>query len=181
MIRLAVLLACTACLFAADQVLFDAGAAGALKQVTANEPDKASLVDISAAGEHGAAVVRVACQATDSYPGIAIHPGKPWNLASHAWIEVRLGNPSDHAIAVVLRVDNAGDWKSNPWNGETLSLAPGATGTLRVWFGRSWGQPGFKLDPAAVSQVLVFLSKPKTAGTFTVRSIVAGGKPGEQP
>lgn len=181
MLRLAALLPVTACLACADLVLLNPAAPDAARLLAANEPDKAALSVFSVVQNKGAAVVQVACQPSDSYPGIAITPAKPWDLASHAWIEAELSNPGEHAVSVVLRIDNPGDWKSNPWNGEVVKIAPGQGARLRVWFGRSWGQPGFKLDPAQVVRALLFLSQPKEPGTFLVRRLTAGGRPGDKP
>ena len=112
----------------------------------------------------------------DGYPGITITPDGPaWNLSSFGHVDLRLVNTGPKPIFACLRVDNDGDWKLDPWNGEHVSLQPGATDTIRVRFGYSWGKPGFALNSAKVSRVLVFLGTSNSVQSFRVESIEAGG------
>ncbi len=69
-------------------------------------------------------------------------------------------NNSSVAIGVSLRVENAGDWQKSPWNSNVTWVDPGATGTVKVKFGESFGKPGFALDPAAVSKIKIFVNTP---------------------
>jgi beta-glucanase (GH16 family) len=118
----------------------------------------------------------------DSYPGITIKPdGAAWDLAKFGHVDLRLTNTGEKPIVVCLRVDGDLDWKLNPWNGENADLKPGATETVRVRFGYSWGKRGYAIDPAKVVQVLVFLGKSDAGQSFRIESIEAGGLPGEKP
>lgn len=120
----------------------------------------------------------------NGYPGISIKPegeGAVWDLSKVGHVGFTITNTGAAATTVSLRVDNAGDWKTNPWNGENLSLKAGETKTGVIYFGHSWGKKGFALDPAKVSQVLVFTGNPKKDVTFRIDAITTGGEPGEAP
>ncbi len=143
------------------------------KQVTlanSNEPSAPGLVVSIAPGD-------------DGYPGVGFAQQPPLDLSAHGHVAVRVTNLSDAKVTVSLRVDNAGDWRTNPWNSENLALGPQATGTCVVRFGYSWGKPAFALNPAKITNILLFTGKVKAeAGIkFRIEAVTAGGKPGEAP
>ncbi|MEX1090314.1 MAG: glycoside hydrolase family 16 protein [Phycisphaeraceae bacterium] len=120
----------------------------------------------------------------DGYPGLAISPksGDAWDLSKYGHVEARIINTGDKALGVSLRVDNAGDWKKNPWNTEAKTIKPGETGTVKVIFGHQYGfKKGYALDPSKVVGLLVFTGKAGAERTFLIDSIVAGGEAGEKP
>jgi beta-glucanase (GH16 family) len=120
----------------------------------------------------------------DNYPGLAIKPdgGAPWDLSACGHIDVRVTNLGAKPLALTLRVDNAGDWRQGPWNTEQSTLKPGETGTVTTIFGYSYGhKPGFKLNPAKVTQVLVFATKSDDVRSFRIESLTAAGPAGEAP
>ncbi|MES2460978.1 MAG: glycoside hydrolase family 16 protein [Armatimonadota bacterium] len=119
----------------------------------------------------------------DGYPGVRLPaPGGKWNLAAFGHVEARVINTGTKTLSLSLRVDNAGDWKDNPWNTETVSLQPGESGTVTVLFGYSYGRkPGFALNPSAVTQLMLFTTKSDAVQSFQIESIVAGGTAGEKP
>jgi len=118
----------------------------------------------------------------DNYPGITLKPdGAAWDLARFGHIDLRLTNTGETPIVACLRVDGDADWKLNPWNAEHSDLKPGATETVQVRFGYSWGKRGYALNPAKVAQVLVFLGKSDASQSFRIEAIEAGGSPGERP
>jgi len=145
--------------------------------------DKAA-VGLAAGG--GGKVVKVTWPAGTGYPGVHVRPtggegGTAWDISGFAWVAARIHNPTDHDIHVLLRVDNAGDWRAEPWNTQP-SLAPaGQTRDLKVWFGYSHGNTAFALDPSKVVAVLAFVMNPTQAGTFHIEGLAAGGKAGEKP
>ena len=119
----------------------------------------------------------------EGYPGLRLTPpdGK-WDLSSTGHVEARVRNTSERALHLSLRVDNDGDWKKNPWNTESISVKPGEVGTVRVIYGHSYGKkPGYKLDPAKVSGLLLFTGKRKEPVSFRVESLQAAGPAGETP
>jgi beta-glucanase (GH16 family)/uncharacterized cupredoxin-like copper-binding protein len=103
-------------------------------------------------------------------------PDGGWNLSAYSGVQAELSNHGAARTRVALRVDNAGDWKKEPFNTEAFWLAPGETKTLRVDFGRSHGNPGFALDAGKVTAVKVFAITPKDAGSIVIKSIAAVGK-----
>lgn len=128
------------------------------------------------AGETGTTIA--IAPGKDQHPGIRITPAQPWDLSAFGYVEARIVNLNSTPTAIFLRVDNAGDWRANPWNGEQATIAAGATGTVRVRFGRSWGKPGFALDPAAVTGLVVWTGAAKAPSSFRIEAITPGGNPG---
>jgi beta-glucanase (GH16 family) len=119
----------------------------------------------------------------DAYPGIGIKPeGAAWNLSAYGHIEAKVVNLGAQPLTLAMRVDNAGDWHDNPWNTETVTLAPGAHGVIDTMFGYSYGhKPGFALKPEAVVNLLLFAGKSDAVQSFRLESLVAAGVPGEKP
>jgi beta-glucanase (GH16 family) len=119
----------------------------------------------------------------EEYPGIGLKPaGAPWNLAAFGHVEARVVNLGKRPLTLALRVDNAGDWKANPWNAESAAIAPGATATVKVIFGYSFGyKPGFPLKPSAIVNLLLFAGKSDEVQSFRLESLIAAGPAGEKP
>jgi len=119
----------------------------------------------------------------DGYPGLSLKPEKStFDLSAFGHVEAKLTNTGPKPITLTLRVDNAGDWRDNPNNAEMLSLKPGASGTVSVIFGHSFGhKPAYKLKPSAITSILLFSGKSDTPISFRVESITAAGLPGEKP
>ena len=160
----------TACVRAADPLsLLDAPLTPSSKQVShASGPEGLTLT--IAPGNEG-------------YPGVTLAPAQPWNLAAYGHVEAHVRNLGAKPVTVCLRVDGDGDWKDNPWNAENLYLQPGATGTVKVIFGHSFGfKPAFKINTAAIPRLLLFAGKVKDApATFRVEALAAAGAAGEKP
>jgi beta-glucanase (GH16 family) len=120
----------------------------------------------------------------EDYPGVGLQPQgtAAWDLSAFGHVEARLANMGEKTISITLRVDNAGDWRDNPWNAETISLKPGASGTVTTVFGYSYGRhPAYALQPAAVVNVLLFAGKSDAVQSFRIESVVAAGPAGEKP
>ncbi len=120
----------------------------------------------------------------DGYPGLSITPanGKAFDLSAHGHVDATFTNTGKAAIDLALRVDNAGDWRDEPWNTENLVIEPGRQATLHLVFGHSYGQKkGFALNPKEVVRLLVFTGKAEQEKSFRIDSIIAGGEPGEKP
>jgi hypothetical protein len=119
------------------------------------------------------------------YPGVGIKPasGASWDCSAYGHIEVKVTNTGTSPATLTLRVDNAGDWQDNPWNVETLrDLQPGESKILKVVFGYQYGlNPGYKLNAAAITRVLLFAEQPKQDCTLRLGQIVAAGPAGEKP
>lgn len=117
------------------------------------------------------------------FPGVRIKPAdKVWDLSAYGHVEARIVNTGANPLDLGLRVDNAGDWRQSPWNTEQTHLKPGQAATVRVVFGYSYGpKPGYALQPEAVVNVLLFVTKSDSVQSFRIDSVTAGGHPGEKP
>lgn len=163
---------------AGEKALVDFNASGAQDIVKSNG------VSTSIISNGKDNVLEVTCVPSDNgYPGIGLKPesGDTWNLVEFSRVEAVITNTGDKPITVTMRVDNPGDWKANPWNGENTTVPAGKTVTASVTFGYSWGKPGFALDPTKVSKILVFTGKPEQEIKYRVEAIRAAGKAGEKP
>ncbi|MCP4453346.1 MAG: beta-agarase, partial [Planctomycetes bacterium] len=126
------------------------------------------------------------------WPGITLKaPGGHWDLKDFQYINVDLHNPTDRDTTVVCRVDNAGaDGQKNCLTRQT-TVSAGESQTLTVSLhGGPWalshpvtligmrGCPGQQttLDPAAVTQILLFVNHPKQTHQFVVKRIHAEGQ-----
>ncbi len=176
---------------AEEQVLFGPGAARPPVGVVVQD---ARILSGDAAGENGTGL-RVATGHANDYPGVTIAaPGGTWDLGRFAEVTARLENRGSKAVTVYLRVDNAGADGIRACLTGSRTLGPGETGTLRVPLkraaddklgGRLFGMRGYPvagggpgtLDPTRVTQMLVFVSKPRIDHEFGILDIRAAGRP----
>jgi beta-glucanase (GH16 family) len=141
-------------------------------------------VSVAPSADAGAPGLVVTIQpGEESYPGVRLTPeAGVWDLSAFGHVEARVVNLGERRIAVTLRVDNAGDWRQNPWNAEPIRLDPGASGSVKTIFGFSYGhKPGYKLDPSAVTGLLLFAGKSDAVQAFRIELVAAGGPGGEKP
>lgn len=124
---------------------------------------------VEVAQEAGSPALKFSFPAGNSYPGVDI-PG-PWDLSASSGVSMDVTNTGSSKVGLTLRADNAGDWQKSPWNSEVVWLAPGASGTVTVTFGQSFGKPGYALDPAAVIRLKVFVNAPKSDGEILIQNI----------
>ncbi|MGE9266624.1 MAG: hypothetical protein ACQKBY_00905, partial [Verrucomicrobiales bacterium] len=119
------------------------------------------------------------------YPGLAFKReiGEFFDFSGFGHVRARVTNTGAEEIGLNLRLDNAGDWsQGGPVNTENLALKPGETGDLKVIFGYSYGgKKSFPLNPAKVTQLLLFTGKVKEGASFRVEELVVGGEAGETP
>ena len=117
---------------------------------------------------------------SDKWPGITLKPttSTVWDLSGRAHLEAVVKNTGDKTIRVSFRVDNPHTQQNrNPWNCELKDIPAGATQTVKVVFGKSWGfQPGYALDSSRVAMMLFFLGKSEQTQSFEILSITPGGK-----
>lgn len=119
----------------------------------------------------------------DGYPGVNIKPdGGAWDLSNFGHVEARITNTGDKNLSVLLRVDNAGDWKTNPWNTESKNIKPGQTGVVKVIFGYAYDfKKNFALNPEKIVNMVLFVGKSKEDQSFRLESLTAAGPAGETP
>lgn len=140
----------------------------------------ASNVSVAAAGK---GVIVTIKPGKEGYPGVSIKPPlNSWNLSAFGHVEARITNTGAKPVMVALRVDNAGDWQTNPWNTESVTLEPGTSEAITTIFGYSYGHKrGFALKPQSVVNVLLFCLKSDDVQSFRIDSLVAAGPAGEKP
>lgn len=120
------------------------------------------------------------------WPGIALPAAQgEWNLSPYGEVALTVKNTGSNGVTVSCRVDNTGaDGLNHCANGD-IALAPGQEGRLDVWLkrtsednlgGKLFGMRGYPaklggphtIDPAHVTQVLVFVAKPSEDHAFEV-------------
>jgi beta-glucanase (GH16 family) len=163
----------------AGQKLITFSADAAAHQISASSDQVAFKVVTDPTGGHLDVTIP---PGKEGYPGIAIKPdGATWDLSHFGHVDVRVTNTSAKALRISVRLDDDSDQSRNPWNAEIVPVQAGATETVRVRFGYSWGRKGYALKAGAVSCVMVYLGKAAQEQTFRIESIEAGGMPGEKP
>jgi beta-glucanase (GH16 family) len=124
--------------------------------------------------------IKVTFEGGSNYPNIRLPvPKGGWNLSAFGAIEVAVTNANDKKVNVLMRADNPGDWKKEPWNTERLLFNPGETKVLKLTFGQQNGAPGFPLNPARISAIQLFLERPKTDTTLILANVKASGTPAD--
>ncbi|NUQ01623.1 MAG: hypothetical protein HUU35_17405, partial [Armatimonadetes bacterium] len=167
-------------LAAADLPLVDWSAPEVLQQISLNGGRDAAFALID--GPAGKALEITCTPGENSYPGVAIKPATGvWDLAAYGTVQAQVTNTGGAKLTVTLRLDNPGDWQQNPWNADHVTLEPGQSGRVTVYFGYSWGRRGYALDPTKINQLLLYTGKPAAELKLRVDSIVASGAPGSRP
>lgn len=177
-VALIMLAAMALSLWAADvptKPLLDISADG-VTQLKPNEP-------VSLAFDAATPGIMVTVQPSpSSYPGVLLRPqGGTWDLSAFGHVAAKLTNTGQTPVEVCLRLSNEGNRKDKPWSADKLALQPGESGTLKVYFGYSWGKAGYALNPEAISEALLYVSDGSVAQSFRIGKLVAAGTPGEKP
>lgn len=163
----------------APKFLVDVNSPNAPKQIKATDDEQAGI----AVAKDGITLTIKGGAAT--YPGVIITPeaGAAWDLSPWGHIEAKITNLGTANLGMGMRVDNAGDWRQQPWNAENLSLKPGESKVIKIIFGHSYGfKPGYKLNPGAVTQIIFMAtSKSDAVRSFRIEDLQASGSAGEKP
>lgn len=139
--------------------------------------------------------LRVLTGSRERWPGITIFPASGhWDLSQSGALLVHLQNVGTRELKVFCRVDNPGaDGVRNCLTAD-LKLAPGKSGALRVELrasagdtldGKLFGMRGYPVaqggkgtvDPARISQILLFVAEPKSPQAFELERIEAVDTP----
>lgn len=124
--------------------------------------------------------IKVSFETGSNYPNIVFPvPSGGWNLSAFSEIQVTVTNPNAHDVRVYLRADNPGRWQDEPWNTEKLNLKAGETKTLTLTFGKQNGAPAFPLNPARISAIQIFITRPKADTTLLISDLKASGSPAD--
>jgi len=172
----------------ADEVLFDFASGFDVSKIAAT--DAQASVSKSAAG----AALAVATGHKEQWPGVTLKaPKGTWDLSTFEFVEMAVRNSGAEPVTVNCRVDNEGaDGTRHCCTGQ-VAVKPGESAALRVPLARKpagpaavklFGMRGYPvpmdapnaLDPAKVTQLVIFVAKPAADYAFEVGSIRAGGK-----
>ena len=148
-----------------------------------------------AKGPEGVAL-RIDSGYAEAWPGITLPaPDGKWDLSAFQMIEMDVKNVGKSSVRAMIRVDNPGADGRDHCVQVGIDLKPGEAGVLRAdlphplidehgepvkLFGMR-GYPGGSkggatLDPANVTQLLVFVPRPITDHAFTIDNIRATGQ-----
>jgi hypothetical protein len=135
--------------------------------------------------------LRIETGHTEPWPGITLKaPQGKWDLTLYQHVAVDVENVGGDAVTVYCRVDNPGADGADNCVTENIKLKPETKDTLKVKiFPVPWrlseplnligmrGAPVHKskIDPANVTQLLLFVNRPDQDHAFTVDNISAGG------
>ncbi len=172
---------------AEKRVLFDFGKDFNLSTV-APQDAKISLQK----GEAGTAL-RVETGTKETWPGITLKPkeGK-WDLSSREFLSLEIANLGPEQVVVYCRIDNPGSDGVKKSKTESATVGPAQTDHVRIPLPRKLfadgkvefigmrGDPPVSMDfdPANISQMIVFVSRPRKNHTFEIREVSASGRSG---
>jgi beta-glucanase (GH16 family) len=140
----------------------------------ANFKPSDSSVTVAAGDAPGSVAVTIQPGAFP-FPGVkVISSTGTYDLSAYGYVEAHVTNSNTTPLSMNLRVDNS--QHGAYWISEAAKIAPGQSGTLRVYFTK----PADAFDPAKITEVLLFTGKAVGAPiSFRIDSLVAGGKPGD--
>jgi len=165
-----------------SQVLYDFGRSFDVGAVVTND----AKVTLSRDG-----ALRIETGHEKQWPGITLKaPAGKWDLSKYEYVSIDIKNIRTEPVTVYCRVDNPGADGSKNCVTDSITLSPNTTGTLTVrlyptphqlsepveLIGMRQGpaQQG-KLDASNVTQLLLYVNKPRITHTFEISSIRAGG------
>ncbi len=141
----------------------------------------------------GGHALQIQTGTAQAWPGITLlAPEGHWDLADFGQVELEVRNTGVKPVVVNCRVDNPGADGTHHCVTGRLDLEPGANGTLRVPLKRAggdtlggelFGMRGYPVaaggdhtvDPGNITQLVIFVNKPKVPHAFEVRDIRASG------
>jgi hypothetical protein len=149
-------------------------------------------VRVSLSRHEAGAALRLASGHGQDWPGITLPaPGGHWDLSAFATLQLDVANAGPNRATVCCRVDNPGADGIKHCITRSIDLEPGAKGVLEVpllhaavntaikFFGMRGNPPGFGdqggIDTANVTQLLVFVPKPKEDHLFEIDHLRATG------
>jgi len=142
----------------------------------------------------GSTALKVTLGHERPYPNVTFDPeggkGGSWDLSDYTGIAIEVTNVDDVSIKLGCRVDNPGATGRKNSNNGSVTIEPGRTETLTVYFERKfatelsdqltgmhyspWGKRGVwggSIDPAHVVSINLFMNKPVRDHTIVVDNI----------
>jgi hypothetical protein len=172
---------------AADRVLVNIDGQFDVAAVEARDAE-VSLLD-----RDGRSALRIATGHKDTWPGVTLKaPSGAWNLATFTHVAFDVANAGPHDVQVSGRVDSPDVEGERAWVQESIRLAPGDKGILRVALKRRlperlgqklFGMRGYPggfdnqkgIDPGQVDRLLVFVGRPAKNHVLEIKSVRAIG------
>jgi len=170
-----------------DVILFDFGHGFEFTKVQVQD---ATVSEIKTAS---GSALRVVTGHKQSWPGVTLRArAERWDLSRYGQVAVTLRNPGTNEVRVSCRVDNPGADGTKNCVTDSLTLAPGNKGILRMLLkrdgddklgGKLFGMRGYPvtpggpgtIDPKNITQLLLFVNKPDADHVFEVDDIRATG------
>ena len=137
--------------------------------------------------------LRIQTGQNEPWPGVTLKaPAQGWDLSAFSQVEVDVLNPGTNRVTVNCRIDNAGADGVNHCVTGSVTLEPGNSGKLSVPLtrtspgqlsGKLFGMRGYPVvaggpgtvEPARISQVILFVAKPAADHVFEVENLRATG------
>ncbi|MBN1443600.1 MAG: hypothetical protein JXA90_12895, partial [Planctomycetes bacterium] len=150
----------------------------------------------SIAGSGGESRLRVETGVESPWPGITLKaPEGSWDLSRRAFLSLEVANRGEASATIYCRVDNPGaDGRKNCVTGSAaldagrsgsilIQIQPRIPGAEKLQFIGMRGNPPVTsaLDPASVTQLVIFAGPARAAHVFEISSIRAGGERGPAP
>ncbi|MBN2270529.1 MAG: beta-galactosidase [Sedimentisphaerales bacterium] len=139
----------------------------------------------------GDGTLRIETGRAERWPGVTLKaPGGKWDLSQYEYVSLDVNNLGDSSITLSCRIDNPGADGSKNCVTDSTTVAPkqSASFMVRLVPGEVQlsaplellGMRGYptherKVDPANVTQLLLFVTKPTTDHVFEIDNIRAGG------
>lgn len=96
-----------------------------------------------------------------------------WDLRGYDAVTMKVANPEDVPLCVLLSIQNPGADGRNKCNVESLRLGPRESGVLTVPFGVWHGEKNHPLDQAEIVGLQVLLDKPGRRHRFVIDDLRA--------
>ena len=154
--------------------------------------DISSVITSDAKVMRSEGMLRIETGHEKPWPGITIKaPKGKWDLSKYEYISIPVKNVGDRSVTVNCRVDNPGADGVKNCVTDRITLDAGKAGTLTVRMLPSrWklseplkliGMRGYpvhagKVDPSNITQILLFINKPRVGYAFEIGDICAGGQ-----
>lgn len=125
--------------------------------------------------ESGQAVLRFDFTPSEKFSNLRFEaPDGTWDLSAYRAIEVTVTNLGEQLRKVGCRLENPMEKLSEKkWVHGGSEVEPGATAVITMSLRGGYDKASHKLDPAAVSAILLFVNEPETAGALLIRSVRA--------
>ena len=161
----------------APKPLIDLSSPDAIKQIKPNFGEPVFTINGS--------TIRVQLPAAKGdYAGIQVYPpagAATWDLTPYGHIETKITNTCATVIRfnIVVKGVSSG---APAQDAEIVAIKPGESKVVPCFFGYAWGfKPGPVLEPASISQIILFVPKTTVDQSFTVENLQAAGAAGEKP